>query len=151
MLINEFIATSVDEVGISALDFFSIGHICMGIGIFLFLSLFYTIPMSKDDGSQVILPLWLVWILTMVLGIAWEFLENILFIELGIKFEGRQDSIINIITDISLVGVGGLGMWLLAHWIFKTPKLHWLYYLLGIIGFALWIGVFIVLRYLTLY
>ena len=47
MLLNLWFATTADEVGISVFDFFSIGHICFGIGLFLFWSLFYTIPKKK--------------------------------------------------------------------------------------------------------
>jgi hypothetical protein len=152
MLSNWFIAESVEEVGLSWFDFFSIGHICMGIGIFLIFSLFYTIPMSKEEGtSQILLPLWAVWVITVLAGIAWEFIENILFYELGIKFENRLDSIPNIITDILFVGVGGLGSWLFAHLVFSSPhRKIWPYYVFGLIGLGLWIGVFLILRYITL-
>jgi len=150
MLLNDWITTGGSEVGISALDFYSIGHICMGIGIFLFFSLFYTIPMKSKGDSRVLLPLWAIWIITVACGIAWEYIENTLFIELGIKFEGRQDSMINIITDIIFVGVGGLGMWYLAHLLFQKDKYTFFYYLLGITGFLLWISIFIILRSATL-
>jgi hypothetical protein len=151
MIFNWFIAENVNEVGISLFDFYSLGHICMGIGVFLFFSLFYTIPMSKQEGyEQVGMPLWVVWIITIIIGVAWEFVENIIFFEWGIKFEGRQDSILNIISDISLVGLGGLGTWLFAHLIFKYHKKVWPYYLFGIIGFGIWFGFFIIARYLYL-
>ncbi|TFG00219.1 MAG: hypothetical protein EU541_02945 [Promethearchaeota archaeon] len=151
MLLNWFIAESVDEVGISWFDFFSIGHICMGIGIFLVFSLFYTIPMTKKEGtSQIILPLWVVWIITVIVGIAWEFIENILFYELGIKFEHRLDSIANIITDIIFVGLGGLFSWLFAHLVFRTQSKVWAYYLFGLIGLGLWVCVFLILRALMM-
>ncbi|MBY9006549.1 MAG: hypothetical protein KGD63_07300 [Candidatus Lokiarchaeota archaeon] len=151
MLYNWLIAQDVSEVGISWLDFFSIGHICMGLGIFLLFSLFYTIPMSKSNGSaQVKLPLWCAWIITIVMAIIWELIENILLYDLGLKFEGRRDSTANIITDIILVGMGGLGMWIFGHLVFKYHKKVWPYYVFGIIGLALWIGVFLILRYFTL-
>ncbi len=151
MIFNWFIALDVSEVGISWFDFFSIGHICMGIGIFLLFSLFYTIPMSKSNGTgQVKLPLWGVFLITVGIAILWEFIENILLYHFGLKFEGRRDSVANIVTDIIFVGVGGLGMWILAHLIFKYNKKVWPYYVIGIIGLALWIGVFLILRYFTL-
>ncbi|MEJ2248791.1 MAG: hypothetical protein P8Y70_05230 [Candidatus Lokiarchaeota archaeon] len=151
MILNWFIAENVSEVGVSFFDFYSIGHICMGIGVFLFFSLFYTVPMSKQEGyKQVGMPLWVVWIITVIIGIAWEFLENIIFYEWGIKFEGRRDSLLNVISDIMLVGVGGLSTWLFAHLIFKHHKKVWPYYLFGIIGFSIWLGFFIIARYLFL-
>ena len=149
MLANWLVATTVDEVGVSFFDFYTIGHICMGVGFFLFFSLFYTIPMSKDDASQILLPLWAVWIITFLIGIAWEFIENIILLEMGLKFEHRADSLQNIITDVIFAGIGGLGSSLFCHLVFNKDKNMWAYYIFGIIGFGLWLGVFIILRYLT--
>ncbi|MBY8982565.1 MAG: hypothetical protein KGD57_06435 [Candidatus Lokiarchaeota archaeon] len=151
MLFNWFIAEDASEVCLSWFDFFSIGHICMGIGIFLIFSLFYTIPMSKTNGKdQIKLPLWGVWLITVIFGIIWEFLENILLYNYGLKFENRRDSAANITTDIIIVGLGGLGTWIFAHIVFEYHKKHWPYYLFGILGLTLWIGVFLILRYFTL-
>ena len=149
MLLNNWIATNISEVGISAFDFYSIGHICMGIAIFLIFSLFYTIPHSSEGDSRVIIPLWLCFIFTVLCGIGWEYLENVYFIEWGIKFEDRLDSLPNMITDVILVGVGALGMWGLAHLIFENHKNVWLYYICGILGFIFWLTVYGGLRYLT--
>jgi len=148
MLFNKFFATIVDEVGISWFDFYSIGHICFGIGVFLFFSLFYTIP--KKKGRIPIFSLLFVFIITIVISITWEILENVLFLEMGWKFEGRMDSWPNMITDVFLGAVGGLGAWLFAYLIFEKDKSAFGYYTFGIIGFGVWISVFIILRYLTL-
>ena len=144
MLLNEFIAETIAEVGVSWLDFYSIGHLCFGIGVFLFFSLFYTIP--KNKGHIPIFSLLLVFILTFVILIAWELLENLLFIEIGWKFEGRLDSWQNITTDIIFGVIGALSSWLFCHLIFTKGKNIWAYYIFGIIGFGLWLGVFIILR-----
>ncbi|MFX1569754.1 MAG: hypothetical protein ACFFCV_15450 [Promethearchaeota archaeon] len=148
MLFNQFFATTVDEVGISWFDFYSIGHICFGIGIFLFFSLFYTIP--KKKGKIPIFSLLFVFILTVIIAIVWEILENVWFLEMGWKFEGRLDSWPNMITDVLLGAVGGLGAWLFAYLIFEKEKSVFGYYAFGIIGFGVWISIFIILRYLTL-
>jgi hypothetical protein len=149
MLFNSFFATTVDEVGISWFDFYSIGHICFGIGVFLFFSLFYTIP--KKKGRIPIFSLLFVFIITIVIAIAWEILENILFLDLGLKFEGRMDSLPNMVTDVLLCAVGGLGTWLFAYLIFEKDKSAFGYYTFGIIGFGVWISIFIILRYFTLH
>ena len=148
MLFNQFFATIVEEVGISWFDFYSIGHICFGIGIFLFFSLFYTIP--KKKGRIPIFSLLFVFILTVLISITWEILENIWFLEMGWKFEGRRDSWPNMITDVLLGAIGGLGTWLFAYLIFEKDKSVFGYYAFGIIGFGVWISVFIILRYFTL-
>jgi len=147
MFFNEFIATITDEVGISWFDFYSIGHICLGIGLFLFWSLFYTIP--KKKGRTPIFSLLFVFILTIVFAIIWEIIENMVFLELGWKFENRPDSWQNMSTDVLLCAVGGLGTWLFAYLIFEKERSAFGYYTFGIIGFGVWIGIFIILRYLT--
>lgn len=149
MLFNEFIATEITEVGISWFDFYSIGHICLGIGLFLFWSLFYTIP--KKKGRIAIFSLLFVFILTIVCAIVWEIIEHTIFLDFGWKFENRPDSWQNMTTDVLLCAVGGLGTWLFAYLIFEKDKSAFGYYTFGIIGFGVWISVFIILRYLTLH
>lgn len=148
MLLNEIIATTRDEVGISWFDFYSIGHICFGLGVFMFFSLFYSIPKARGDTP--ILSLLAVFILTFIIIIAWEVLENTLFIMLGWKFEGRTDSPQNILTDILIGVIGSLFACLNAYETFNKDRKYIPYYTTGLIGFLLWLVVFIVLRDLTL-
>ena len=147
ILFNEFIATEIDEVGFSWFDFYSIGHICFGVGVFLIFSLFYTIP--KKHGAVPIFSLLFVFVITIFIAVMWEVIENVFFFELDWKFEDRRDSWRNITTDIILGGVGGLGTWLFAYLIFEKDKNVFGYYAFGIIGFGVWICIFIILRYLT--
>jgi len=147
MLFNEFLATEIDEVGISWFDFYSIGHICLGIGLFLFWSLFYTIP--KKKGRIPIFSLLFVFILTVICSIIWEVIEHTILLDLGLKFENRPDSWNNMTTDILLCAVGGLGTWLFAYLIFEKERSAFGYYTFGIIGFGVWVSIFIILRYLT--
>ena len=144
----DLIATDPSQVGIAWLDFYSVGHICFGIGVFLFFSLFYTIP--KKHGNIPIFSLLFVFILTVICAVLWEIIENTLFINIGWKFEGRADSWQNITSDIIFVSLGGLGSWLFCYLVFIKEKNIWLYYVFGILGFVLWIGVFIILRALTI-
>ena len=148
MLFVDLFASDPSQVGLAWFDFYSIGHICFGIGVFLFFSLFYTVP--KNKGHTPIFSLLFVFICTMIIIIIWEVFENTLFIEIGWKFEGRADSWQNVTTDI-LVGVlGGLGSWLFCYIIFIKEKNIWAYYIFGIIGFAIWLVVFIILRIYTI-
>jgi len=140
-------ATTIDEVGIAWFDFYSIGHICFGLAVFLFLSLFYVIPVHH--GHKAWLPLWFIFILSMVVLILWEVVEHTIFIDLGIKFEGRADSIPNMTTDLILGAIGAGVNWIAAKKIVKKEKM-WAYYIPGIIAFLLWLIVFFILRFLTL-
>jgi uncharacterized membrane protein YeaQ/YmgE (transglycosylase-associated protein family) len=148
MFFVDLIGTDSDQVGIAWFDYFSIGHICFGIGVFLFFSLFYTIP--KNKGKIPIFSLLFVFILTFVILVLWEILENFLFINLDWKFEGRPDSPENIIGDLICGVIGAIGSWLFCHFISVKEKNIWAYYIFGIVGFGLWFGVFIILRALTL-
>ena len=148
MIFNEFFATLVDEVGISWFDFYSIGHLCFGIGMFLIFSLFYTIP--KNKGKTPIFSLLFVFIVVVLILVLWEALENFLFIDLGWKFEGRLDSWQNITSDLLIGAFGGILSWIFCYLVFVKERNIWAYYIFGIIGFALWFVVFIVLRALTI-
>jgi uncharacterized membrane protein YeaQ/YmgE (transglycosylase-associated protein family) len=147
MLLNEIIATTTNEVGISWLDFYSIGHICFGIGIFMFFSLFYTIPKAKK--STPMFSLLFIFILTLIILSLWEILENTILLLVNLKFEDRLDSPQNIFTDMLFGILGALGAWFFAKWVFEKEKKVWPYYVFGLISFALWLGIFIILRYLT--
>lgn len=147
MILSEIIATNASEVGQSWFDFFSIAHICFGIGVFLFFSLGYSIPKSRGDTP--ILSLLAVFILTFIILIAWEVVENTLFIDIGWKF-GDRDSPRNILTDIVLGTIGALSMLLWAYEAFEKDKKHWPYYVFGLIMFVIWLLVFGVFGFLTL-
>ena len=147
MILSEIIATKPSEVGVSWFDFFSIGHICFGIGVFLFFSLLYSIPKARGDTP--IFSLLAVFILTFIILIAWEVVENTLFIDLGWKFSDR-DSPRNIFTDIVLGTISALGMLLWAYEAFEKDKKHWPYYVFGLIMFFIWLSVFGIFGLLTL-
>ena len=149
MILSEIIATKASEVGISWFDFYSIGHICFGIGLFLFFSLFYSIP--KARGNTPIFSLLLAFILTFIILIVWEVSENTLFIMLGWKFGDRVDSPQNIFTDLVFGIIGSLASWIFAYISFEKEKKHWPYYIFGIIGFLIWLFVFSILGILTIY
>ncbi|MFX0071465.1 MAG: hypothetical protein ACFFAO_10285 [Candidatus Hermodarchaeota archaeon] len=145
---NWLVATKASEVGVSWFDFNSIGHVCFGIGAFLCISLFYTIPKAK--GQTPIFSLLFVFILTIIPLVVWEIVENTILITIGIKFENRIDSPQNIFTDIMCGLIGALGTWLFAHITFEKNKKIWPYYTFGIISLGLWFGIFVILRFLTL-
>ena len=148
MLFVDLFATDPSTVGIAWFDFYSIGHLCLGIAVFLFFSLFYTIP--KHRGKTPIFSLLFVFIATIMLLLLWEALENLVFINLGWKFEGRLDSWENITTDLIIGTLGGIVSWIFCHEVFVKDKRIWAYYVFGIIAFVLWVVVFMILRALTI-
>jgi len=148
MLFVNLFATDPSMVGVAWFDFYSIGHFCFGIGVFLFFSLFYTIP--KNKGKTPIFSLLFVFIVTVGILVLWEALEHFLLIDLGLKFEGRPDSWQNITTDLIIGSLGGIISWIFCYGVFIKDKKIWAYYIFGIIGFTVWLVVFIILRALTI-
>jgi len=148
MLFAELFATDPSMVGLAWFDFYSIGHLCFGIAIFLFFSLFYTIP--KHKGKTPLFSLLFVFILTLGILILWEALEYFIFIDLGWKFEGRADSWQNMTTDLIIGTFGGIVSWIFCHEVFVKDKNILAYYVFGIIGFVLWLVVFMILRAFTI-
>ncbi len=148
MLLNWLIGTTPEEVGIALFDFFSIGHITFGIGIFLLFSFFYTIQTKR--GITPYFSLLFVYICTFCVLLIWELLENTLFVSLGIKFEGRLDSWMNILTDLIMGAFGGLCTWFLCYQFVERDKNINVYYAFGLTCFAIWFIFFFILRFFTL-
>ena len=95
------IATNKDDIGITAIDFFSFTHLIMGYLIFIVLNgilfILYSIPLGIFSLMY-----------TSFIAIIWELLENSIFYNIGIKFARRRDSIINSLMDICFFSSGGL-------------------------------------------
>ena len=140
------IATNINEVGVSFFDFFSFGHIAMGIGLFLFSYIFIYYFLKKVNLKT---SLSYSFIFSIVGEIVWELIENILFLKWGLKFGGRRDSIFNLSTDLIFVGAGAYLM-LLLRIKFKTNKEIAKYCLFGLFIFLIFILFYFVSRYLTL-
>ena len=140
-----FVAGSKSQTGKAAIDFFSWGHVDLGICSFLLLSLINCLPSYFEDELIYFIPYWLMLVLVFVVAIVWEIIENTLFVKLGIKFEGRRDSLKNATWDVIFGIVGGS-----AAWAFKgifinifgvannsIPQYVQYYYIVGIISFVL--------------
>lgn len=147
---NLFFATDSDCVGISALDFFSFAHILWGIIFFVGFSILYVIPKMKNKAP--ILSLRMCWILTVIfMGVVWELFENTVWYWLGFKFEGRRDSLLNIITDIIIVAIGAGLSWRMAYLLFEKKAIEYAYFVYGGYIILLLIVIYLTLRYLTLF
>lgn len=152
-----FVAKSKKETGRSPIDYFSWAHIGSGIIIFLVLSLINTIPSYFKDQLIYIIPYWVMLILVFILAIGWEILENTLFVNLGIKFEGRRDSIDNAVVDIIFGIIGGATIWLFKGIIVNIfgvknndiPQYVIYFYITGIISFFIILICFFIGRAMT--
>ncbi|MHA1280989.1 MAG: hypothetical protein ACTSQP_00670 [Promethearchaeota archaeon] len=146
------VGTDKDEVGRSPIDYFSWGHVDMGIAAFLLLSLINTIPSLIDKTLIYIIPYFLMLILVIVVAIVWEILENTLLLEWGFKFEGRKDSFVNALWDIIFVIIGGLYMWIvkgiLVNVIMGVKGIP-IFYIIGIISFIVILIAFFIGKAIT--
>lgn len=142
---NLFVATTEDCVSISAFDYWSIGHLFWGIFIFLLLYTFFNTPGNPNKNPK--LSLWQCEIVTIIIAVAWEVIENTLVYWIGVKV--KLDSPLNIFTDIVIWAIGGLGCWYFTHLMFVKKDTVLAYYLYGVLILALWIILFIVLGNLT--
>ncbi|MFX1393367.1 MAG: hypothetical protein ACFFAH_07315 [Promethearchaeota archaeon] len=134
-----------DYVGRSPWDFYSWGHIALGIASFLLISLVITIPEAL--GGKGFIPWWLVIIIVLFVLLFWEFFENVILWLLKWKFEERQDSFINFLWDVIFGMLGALVMWLFK-WIIMDllGMLGRWFYIAGAISFGI-----IILGYLIGY
>ena len=151
MILNWFWAQNPSEVSQVVFDFFSFAHICMGIVFFASLSLISTLRNFVDPKNfKIKNEHWIAYIVgTIVLGIIWEIIENTLGLVWGWKYQNQQDSIINIISDIILVGLGGLICFGFAYLFYEKVKkceFPW-YYLFVSLSFILFFVIYLVLEF----
>lgn len=114
---NKFFARTKDDISKSAVDFFSIGHILMGQLIFsiIYGLLVYVPEFNAWVGSPANPKLW-AFIVTVICGILWEPIENIILYKLGLKFESKRDSWLNLIFDIIFVIIGSTLSYFIHVW-----------------------------------
>jgi len=95
------LARRAEHVGISPIDFFSLGHLFMGyitfLGFYGTFSLFFGIPLN-----------FFYLLGNIFVAIIWESVENFILYELKFKFAHRRDSIINSLMDIFFFFIGGI-------------------------------------------
>jgi len=151
MFFNWFWAVDPSEVGRSLLDYFSFGHICMGIVVFALLSIISTIRNFFDPNNfKVKNSHWLAFFIgTLIFAIFWEIIENTLLYQWGMKYANRQDSVVNAIFDIILGGLGALiccGFAYLMYYKVKKCEFPW-FYLFCSLSFILFFIIYAELKF----
>lgn len=95
------VARCKEDVGISAIDFFSFIHITFGfftfLAFYLLFHLFFGIPINISYLG-----------LNFLAAIIWETIENFILYEFKLKYKHRRDSKINSFMDIMFFFLGGL-------------------------------------------
>ena len=152
-----FVATSKSQTGKSPIDYFSWGHVDLGIASFLLLSLINCLPSYFEDELIYFIPYWLMLVLVFVVAIVWEIIENTLFVKMGIKFEGRRDSLKNATWDVIFGIIGGTVAWAFKGIIVNIlgvaknniPQYVIYFYIVGIISFIVILITFFIGRATT--
>lgn len=113
---GNFVAKTKREVNISAIDFFTIGHLVMGYIAWIIAAIIIFFTPLDDSITLSIADKCLAMACAIVIGIAWEYIENFIFINTkrfaSVKFEGREDSLSNSLTDIvGVIGGGAIAWW----------------------------------------
>jgi len=146
------LATDKDDVGLSAMDYFTWGHIDMGIAFFLLFSLINTIPSLVEGRLIYIIPFWWMMVAVLLFAVIWELIENIILWQMGKKFENRKDSFFNALWDVLFVALGGLLMWglkgILVNLIMDVAGIS-VFYIVGIIAFIVVLIAFFIGRAMT--
>ena len=124
-------------VGITPLDCFTWGHIAFGIFSFM-VELFFVVFLSLENGF---LLWWDAMLIIVLIAITWDLVENTLFIGIGIKFENRRDSVINIFSDVFFVSICGLIMIIIY---LMTRENFYLTLIIGILALAVCIMLFFI-------
>ncbi|MHA1988953.1 MAG: hypothetical protein ACW98D_20225, partial [Promethearchaeota archaeon] len=137
-----------EDISIAVFDFWSMGHLLLGIAFFILAFTIYFIwknrEVSPEDVSihTVKIPasrkMFISWMISVIAAIAWEVLENTLGIYLEMK--SSLDSPLNLISDIIVWSIGGLVAWYITHLMFVSKRYIIVFYVYGII--TLLVGVF---------
>jgi len=108
-------AKTLIQVGTTGIDYYTFGHILMGlIGFPILLNLF--LPPDAFSFLQ-------------FSALIWELFENVILFKAGLKFEGRRDSGLNAIFDIAFVNIGGLISYFFYHLFCETQGFHYNLYM----------------------
>lgn len=115
------------RVGHAWIDYFTWGHIAMGLGIYpvSYLIVGLIIPVGVSAISMVVCA---------VLAWLWEVFENNLMWSWGMKFENRKDSINNLLGDQMWVMLGAILMWIASIILIEFSIAFWWFYVLAAIG-----------------
>lgn len=137
----------------ASFDFYTLAHLLWGVAIFV---VAFTIGfISKNRSGNPNAPLKppgfdrlvIYWLITLAIAVIWEILENSLLIFVGMKIE--YDSAANIITDMTIWGIGGLASWYMTDLMFLSNKIIRAYYIYGIISLLSGLLLFIVFGFIT--
>lgn len=146
---------AMDDTNISyaSFDFYTLAHLLWGVALFVVAFTFGFIAKNRSGNPQAPLNppdfknLVIYWAITLGIAGIWEIVENTLLIFVGMKVQ--FDSAPNIITDITIWGIGGLMSWYMTDLMFLSQKFIRAYYIYGILSLLSGLLLFIVFGFIT--
>jgi len=149
------IALDDTDLSIASFDYWSVGHFLWGVALFVLLFTFGWIihnltdkpkdPINEPDFKKFVL----YWIIIILIAGGWEIIENTLLYMVGIKV--KFDSLTNIITDITIWGIGGCVGWYMTDLMFLSDKYLRAYYIYGFMSLTMGLLIFIIFGFITTY
>ena len=139
-------------ISIATFDFYTLAHLLWGVAIFvLIFTIGFIVKNLSDDEHAPIKPpgfkkLVIFWVITLVVAVIWEILENTLLLFVGMKI--HFDSPSNIITDITIWGIGGLLSWYMTDLMFLSHKYIRAYYIYGLLNLLSGVALFVLLAFM---
>jgi hypothetical protein len=143
-----------EPISIAVFDFWSMGHLLLGIAFFIIAFTIYFIWRNREIHPEIIsihsvkIPaprkMFISWIISVIAAIVWEIVENTLGIYLEMK--PILDSPLNLISDIIIWSIGGLIAWYITHLMFVSQRYIIVFYVYGIT--TLLVGVFYSVLYI---
>ncbi len=147
------VALDTPDISIASFDYWSIGHFLWGVSLFVLAFTFGWIiknltgvpkdPINEPELKSFVL----YWIIIIIIAGLWEVIENTLLYMVGIKVE--FDSAANVITDITIWGIGGCVSWYMTDLMFLSDKYLRAYYIYGIMCLIMGVLIFVVFGFIT--
>lgn len=147
------VALDTPDISIASFDYWSIGHFLCGVALFVFVFTFGWIiknltgvpkdPINEPEFKSFIL----YWMIVVIVAVLWEVIENTLLYMVDIKVE--FDSAANVITDITIWGIGGCVSWYMTDLMFLSDKYLRAYYIYGIMCLIMGVLIFVVFGFIT--
>jgi len=146
-------ALDQSDVSTASFDYWSVGHFLWGVALFVIAFTFGWIiknltdnpkdPINEPEVKSFIH----YWIIILVLAGLWEVIENTILYLVDIKV--KFDSPANIITDITIWGIGGCVSWYMTDLMFLSDKYLRAYYIYGFMSLAMGLIIFVFFGFIT--
>ncbi|KKL69590.1 hypothetical protein LCGC14_2113390, partial [marine sediment metagenome] len=100
-------------------------------------------PINEPEFKKFVL----YWVIILLIAVIWEIIENTLLYMVDLK--DKLDGAANIITDITIWGIGGCVGWYMTDLMFLSDKYLRAYYIYGFMSLTMGVLILIVFGFIT--